>query len=54
MWGSVPADKAAKMVDANQFLNFILERFAFIYSVAIIYVVSVVLGHVGIEGLDVL
>ena len=48
------ADKTAEVANVNQFFNFILERFAFVCSVAVISVVSIVLGHVGIRGLDVL
>ena len=48
--GSVPMDKATEMADANQFFDFILERFAFVCSVAIIFIVLAVLGHVGIGG----
>jgi len=47
-------DKAAEMNGANQFFDFILERFAFVGGVAIISVVAAVLGHVSIGGLEVL
>ena len=40
-----------EMAGANQFLDFVLERFTFVYSVTIILMVSIVLGHVDIRGL---
>jgi len=51
---SILADKAAEMAGANQFFDFILERFAFVYSVSIIFVVPTIFDHVGIGGLEVL
>jgi len=39
------------MAITNQFFDFILERLAFICSVAIVFMVAVVLGHVCIEGI---
>jgi len=53
MQGSVSANKTAKVVGANQFFNFVLEHFAFIYNVGIILVVPAILGHVSIGGLEV-
>ena len=47
-------DKMAKVASANQFFDFVLERFAFVCSVTIIFVVSTILGHVGIGRLNVL
>jgi len=54
MWVFVSTEKATEMASANQFYYFILERFAFICSVAIVSMVAPVFGHVYIGGLDVL
>jgi len=51
---AVSPNKAAEMASANQFFDFILERFAFVRDVAMILVVPTVLGHVTIRGFEVL
>jgi len=46
MWAFVSTDKAAEMAYANRFFYFILECFALICVMAIVFVVTTVLGHV--------
>jgi len=43
-------DKVAEVASANQFFDFVLERLAFVYSVVVVFVIAVVLGHVYIGG----
>ena len=52
--GSVSTDKTEEVVGVNQFFNFVLKCFAFVYSVVVIPVVLAVFAHVEIGGLDVL
>jgi len=42
----VSIDEATEMADLNQFFYFILECFAFVRGMAIVFVVAAVLGHV--------
>ena len=43
------ADKAAEVSSTHQFFNFILECFTVFCSVAMVAVIAVVFGHVGVE-----
>jgi len=46
MQAFVSMDEATKMAGTNQFFYLILECFAFVGGVAIVSIVTVVLGHV--------
>ena len=45
----IPTDKAAKVADAYQFFDLILERFALFCSMTVVAVVPTILGHVGVR-----
>ena len=44
----VSSDEAAKVANTNQFFYFILECFVFFCSVAMVAVIAVIFGHIGI------
>jgi len=46
MSGYVSADKVAEVASTNQFFDFVLERLAFVCSVAVVSMIAAVLGHV--------
>jgi len=46
MWVVISVDEATEMASTNQFFDLVLECFAFVSSVAIVSVISVVFGHV--------
>jgi len=46
---SVSFDKAVKVVDADQFFDFVLKRLTLICGVVVVLVIFAVLGHIGIE-----
>jgi len=46
----ISTDEAAKVASMDQFFYFILECFAFFYSVAMVAVVTAIFGHVGVGG----
>jgi len=45
----VSANKAAEMACTNQFFNFILECFTFLYGVVVVSVVAATFSHVRVE-----
>jgi len=46
----ISTDEAAKVASMDQFFYFILECFAFFCSVAMVAVVTIVFGHIGVGG----
>ena len=50
----VSTGEAAKVASTEQFFYFILECFAFFYSVAMVAMVAAIFGHIGIGGVIVL
>ena len=50
----ISTDEAAKVASTDQFFYFVLECFAFFCSVAMVAVVTVIFGHVGVGGVVVL
>jgi len=48
------ADETAKVASTDQFFYFILECFAFFYSVAMVAVVAAIFGHISVGGVVVL
>ena len=48
VWVVVSADEAKEMASTNQFFNFVLECFTFVYSMAIVTVIATIFGHVSV------
>jgi len=46
----VSTAEAVKVASTDQFFYFILECFAFFFSVAMVAVVTAIFGHVGVGG----
>jgi len=44
------ADKAVEMANTNQFFNFILECFTFLYGMVVVSVIAAIFSHVRIGG----
>jgi len=44
------SDKVAEMASTNQFLNFILECFTFLFGMAVVSVIATIFSHVRIGG----
>jgi len=50
----ISVDKVAEMASTNQFFNFILERFTFLYGIAMVSVIAAVFSLFALGGVVVL